>query len=180
MRALLARSAGYAVFDRRGRRVGVLIGLVGAESEQVAIRHEQLFFAHRRMLPSSVVAAVLPADRAVMLNVDRRELEKVVFAAAAKESAEPEETESATSENWHDRIGRYVAAGENKHLLFVSTLDGYKLIERSGDSPEPLQEVELDDELFRVVKLATSPLPKDRRLCAYLEPADRLAHHSFD
>ena len=59
------------------------------------------------------------------------------------------------------------------HLLFVSTSSGYMLVERDGPPPSLGRELVVPDEpgLFRVVKLAFSPLPRDARVCAYVEHA---------
>lgn len=57
------------------------------------------------------------------------------------------------------------------YLQFVSTPQGYHLLEQQGPAPAALDHVEVPehDGLFRVVKLANSPLPNDSRRCAYLE-----------
>jgi hypothetical protein len=57
------------------------------------------------------------------------------------------------------------------YLQFVSTPYGYHLLEQPGPAPAALDHVEVPehDGLFRVVKLAISPLPNDSRRCAYLE-----------
>ena len=59
-----------------------------------------------------------------------------------------------------------------KHILFVSRPTGYELVERDGDPPTPGTQVDLEENgaRFEVVKVATSPLPQDDRLCAYLQP----------
>jgi hypothetical protein len=57
---------------------------------------------------------------------------------------------------------------EQEHLLFVWKPSGYELIERSGDPPPVGSEVERDGETLHVAKIASSPLPGDKRLCAYL------------
>jgi hypothetical protein len=58
------------------------------------------------------------------------------------------------------------------HLLFVTKPTGYELAERDGDPPATGSTIELDDAgRFEVVKIASSPLPGDSRLCAYLQPA---------
>lgn len=57
------------------------------------------------------------------------------------------------------------------HLLFVSKPSGYELRERDGDAPQVGSSVEQDGETLRVTKVAPSPLPGDRRRCAYLVPA---------
>ena len=55
-----------------------------------------------------------------------------------------------------------------RHLLFVWRPSGYELVERDGDAPDVGAEIEVGEERFRVTKVAPSPLPGDRRPCAYL------------
>ncbi|MEP6813614.1 MAG: hypothetical protein ABI990_11540 [Actinomycetota bacterium] len=57
------------------------------------------------------------------------------------------------------------------YLLFVWKTSGYELREREGDAPAVGAEVEQDGELLRVTKIAPSPLPGDKRQCAYLSAA---------
>ena len=57
---------------------------------------------------------------------------------------------------------------EAAHLLFVRNGSGYRLVEREGPAPGVGSPIELD-RLFAVTKLGRSPLPGDRRRCAYLE-----------
>jgi hypothetical protein len=54
------------------------------------------------------------------------------------------------------------------HLLFVWKPSGYELREQEGDAPAVGAEVEADGTAMRVTKVAPSPLPGDRRQCAYL------------
>jgi hypothetical protein len=54
------------------------------------------------------------------------------------------------------------------HLLFVWKTSGYELREEMGDAPAVGAEVENDGRVLHVTKVAPSPLPGDRRLCAYL------------
>ncbi|HSI97064.1 MAG TPA: hypothetical protein VK926_01775 [Gaiellaceae bacterium] len=61
--------------------------------------------------------------------------------------------------------------GRGGHLLFVWSPSGYTLRERQGDPPNVGTEVEEAERRFRVAKIAPSPLPGDRRPCAYLLPA---------
>ena len=56
------------------------------------------------------------------------------------------------------------------HLRFVWTPNGYELREREGDPPSVGEEVEEGEERLRVTKVAPSPLPRDSRRCAYLQP----------
>jgi hypothetical protein len=53
-------------------------------------------------------------------------------------------------------------------IAFVSSPHGYRLVEGPGGVPGAGDVVELDDGSFRVVKVGPSPLPGDRRRCAYL------------
>ena len=54
------------------------------------------------------------------------------------------------------------------HLIFVWKTSGYELQERDGDAPPVGAQVEEGGETLRVTKVAPSPLPGDRRQCAYL------------
>jgi hypothetical protein len=54
------------------------------------------------------------------------------------------------------------------HLLFVWKTSGYELREQGGDVPAVGAVVEQDGVPLLVAKIAPSPLPGDRRLCAYL------------
>jgi hypothetical protein len=54
------------------------------------------------------------------------------------------------------------------HLLFVWKPSGYELREGAGDVPAVGAEVEADGDVMRVTKVGPSPLPGDRRACAYL------------
>ncbi|HET7567016.1 MAG TPA: hypothetical protein VFJ91_03435 [Gaiellaceae bacterium] len=54
------------------------------------------------------------------------------------------------------------------HLLFVWKTSGYELVEAEGDAPAVGSEVEQDGKMLRVTKVAPSPLPGDKRVCAYL------------
>jgi hypothetical protein len=60
------------------------------------------------------------------------------------------------------------------HVLFVWRATGYELVIRPGEPPEAGVEIELDGdsgERFLVTKVGPSPLPADRRPCAYLHPS---------
>jgi hypothetical protein len=54
------------------------------------------------------------------------------------------------------------------HLLYVWKPTGYELREAEGDAPAVGATVEQDGTAFQVTKVAPSPLPGDRRQCAYL------------
>lgn len=55
------------------------------------------------------------------------------------------------------------------HVLFVPWPDGYRLLEREGAPPARGDSLELGEDEFSVLRLGPSPLPGDRRRCAYLE-----------
>lgn len=61
--------------------------------------------------------------------------------------------------------------GRGGYLVFVWSPAGYRLEERQGEPPPAGAEVEDGERRFRVTKIAPSPLPGDRRICAYLLPA---------
>ena len=55
------------------------------------------------------------------------------------------------------------------HLLFVSEAAGYRLVARQGEPPAWGELLELDGLSGRVTRVGRSPLPGDRRPCAFLE-----------
>jgi hypothetical protein len=57
------------------------------------------------------------------------------------------------------------------YLLFVWKTSGYELREEMGDAPAVGAEVDADGQRMRVTKVAPSPLPGDKRDCAYLVAA---------
>jgi hypothetical protein len=54
------------------------------------------------------------------------------------------------------------------HLLFVWKTSGYELREAEGEVPAVGSEVEADGKTLLVTKVGPSPLPRDKRLCAYV------------
>jgi hypothetical protein len=57
---------------------------------------------------------------------------------------------------------------ESGWLAFVSTPQGYRLVDGPGAAPSIGDTVELAGGVFRVDKVGPSPLPGDTRRCAYL------------
>jgi len=57
------------------------------------------------------------------------------------------------------------------YLLFIGKPSGYELREREGDAPAVGDELEEDETRMTVTKVAPSPLPRDDRRCAYVQPA---------
>jgi hypothetical protein len=62
-----------------------------------------------------------------------------------------------------------MADGKGNHLLFIWKPSGYELREADGEVPGIGSEVEADNQMLRVTKVAPSPLPGDSRPCAYLQ-----------
>lgn len=58
----------------------------------------------------------------------------------------------------------------DQHLLFVSKPTGYELTTREGEPPSIGSTVELDGAgRYFVSRIGPSPLPQDKRPCAYLQ-----------
>jgi hypothetical protein len=57
---------------------------------------------------------------------------------------------------------------DGQHLLFVWKPSGYELVEQDGEAPAVGSAVELEGQQFLVTKRGSSPLPGDKRACAYL------------
>jgi hypothetical protein len=76
-----------------------------------------------------------------------------------------EEQGQAQTQNEQPQVG---GAG---YVLFVSKPTGYELMARSGEPPAIGSVVELDGQEGRwiVSRVGPSPLPQDRRRCAYLQ-----------
>jgi hypothetical protein len=53
------------------------------------------------------------------------------------------------------------------HLLFVWTPKGYELEERDGELPTVGSSVDGNGKQLHVTKIGPSPLPGDKRPCAY-------------
>jgi len=199
VRELLGTAQQYAVLEPRGKRIGAFIGLVGAGAE-FAIRHDGIFLWRRRVLPIAMVAKVLPAQRAVVLKVDQRALERTNGGSTSVAGISNSGDEGAADGAWQERIARYVSVSngggdendgedgerpieakersdqqaDERHLLFVSTSRGYQLVERDGPPPAAFGDVTVPghEGLFRVVKVAASPLPNDPRVCAYVQQTE--------
>ena len=185
VRELLATAQQYAVLEPRGKRIGAFIGLVGAGAEGFAFRHDGIFLWRRRVLPITMVARVLPDQRAVVLKVDQRALERTNAGATSDAGSSHSGYEDAPADGaWQERIARYVSASnggsddkdgdqqtDERHLLFVSTSRGYALVEADGPPPAAFRDVTVlgHEGVFRVVKVAASPLPNDSRVCAYVQ-----------
>jgi hypothetical protein len=69
---------------------------------------------------------------------------------------------------------------EPGYVVFVSSPDGYRLLQRDGPVPDRGTALELDDGVHLVLRLGTSPLPGDRRRCAFVEREEPAAAERND
>jgi len=66
-------------------------------------------------------------------------------------------------------------------VAFVASPDGYRLLDRDGPPSVGGAVLELDGDAFVVLRLGPSPLPGDRRRCAFLERKEPpSAERTFD
>jgi hypothetical protein len=183
---LLGAAANYAVFDSRGRRIGLVIELVDdSESggQRLAIRRDGVLLWHRRLLPLDAVETIDPERRLVVVDEDR----EAARVAATTEAIHRDSlarvyyyTRPESLRNVEDggislgeerSVTPSAPAASERYLRFVSTPNGYRLDEQAGGPPEVgtlINGIDLPDRLV-VVKLGPSPLPHDPRVCAYLE-----------
>lgn len=112
------------------------------------------FWRRRRRLPPSLLLPSLDRLAELIEGVVAR-LDQVALASEPTLSApEPEVAPPP------------VQAG---HVLFVAGPEGYRLFQRDGPPPDRGAALALDDSVFLVLRLGPSPLPGDRRRCAFLE-----------
>lgn len=92
----------------------MFIELAGPGGEQVAIRDDGVLLWRRRLLPITAVASVFPKRRIVVLNVVRRTLSSTLTAPDAVSRTAPSEEEAVdVSDQWQERVARYVSTGED-------------------------------------------------------------------
>jgi hypothetical protein len=82
-------------------------------------------------------------------------------AEAEAELEQPAATETAEAED--------TAEPDPGYVLFVWSPAGYALLNRSGEPPPIGSEVGVSGGRLEVVKIGPSPLPGDRRRCAFLD-----------
>jgi hypothetical protein len=161
------------------RRLLPITSVASVSPEQRAI----LLNVDRRTLSSTLAppgASAPPAPSAeegseAPGGFEERVARYVVANDADQPNADPADAVSNPST---DSAGTEPAQGDQlgaaRHLLFVSTTRGYTLVEQEGPPPPLGQRIEVPAETnpFRVAKLGPSPLPNDRRICAYLEQTE--------
>lgn len=169
VRGLLDSAQGYAVVGGDGKRAGIFIEVGGANGDRIAIRKDGVFVWRREFLPLSSVEDVVPERRLILLNGDRDAGDQDV----RNDEPDPDDRD------WRGRIESYVSRDAEgrpetpaRHLRFISTSSGYRLVETEGPPPSTGATVAVSEELgpFLVMRLGPSPLPNDDRICAYLAP----------
>lgn len=75
-----------------------------------------------------------------------------------------------------ERLDRFERAGLRSasiagHTVFVSTANGYMIVERVGPPAEPGEEVVVDGVRYVAAGYRSSPFPADRRPCVIVEAA---------
>ena len=177
--------------ERRRAQAGRLLGrLRGQRSahlavlEQLALAAQDLHALHRLHERRRAQAGRLLARI--------RTQQPAQLAGLQEQLARTEEhlqTVSLLHERRHAQAGRLLArlrpqpadrdeGDEAGHLVFLQLEGGYELLERDGRLPSPDTRLELADfpnRLFVVTNVGRSPLPNDRRACAFAHPVSRRA-----
>lgn len=139
--------------------------------------------AARRALTTAEAAMAQRETRVGDLELMRRRLEgeaealarrsaQVLAEQAALESGRGELARAVAAVSSGLGLGPAGSAGPDpgtSHLLFVPG-GRYRLEEAEGPAPGVADEVVIDERRYRVFRVGSSPLPGDRRLCAYVEP----------
>jgi hypothetical protein len=155
LRGQLARA--QAELTQARERVAALHELVGRLSAEAANERERRRAAEARPSLHEELAPLwthLAGQRELLAGLAAR-LEHAVRPRPLRElpAAKPEP-----------------APESQAHVLFLTTHDGYELIERDGAAPAAGTDVALaDGRHAEVVKVGPSPLPGDRRRCAFAQ-----------
>jgi hypothetical protein len=137
----------------------------------------------RTWRPNALLSVLLASAAALLLAAGAVAIRRRSAAArgpdpaGGKSEAEAEPTVQArtvqAAEDDAPRHGHRPDEPPAVHVLFVPTELGYALVERAGDVPPVLDQIEGRDlgmeGRFLVSKVSASPLPRDDRRCAYLE-----------
>ena len=121
---------------------------------------------------------LLPSLDRLATLIDR--VVELVDAVGGSRAPEAEPEPVPAPQPAHEAVAA-VGAEEVGWLAFVPSAHGYRLVERTGAAPSSGAVLELDDGLYRVVRLAPSPLPRDGRSGAYVERQEPSAEdRTFD
>ncbi len=128
-------------------------------------------------------ASVQDRER-LTVELDRREQELATSASELRELQETLAADRVAIEEQRDELrqavealsGGLVMPGASVPVVetspaYVALVPGgrYRLVERDDGPPSVGAQIRVEEETFRIVRLGMSPLPNDRRRCAYLE-----------
>lgn len=164
-----------AALDARSAELDVRERLATGKAEEIA--------SIRRSL--AVAEAELRERESRLADLDARAEELEGIAAAVEERQRALEAAEATLVESRVELERAVAgvskdlgfehtaepAAADAHVCFVPG-ERYRIVAADGPAPEPGTELRLEDVPFRVLRVGSSPLPGDRRRCAFLEPLE--------
>ena len=172
---------GFRVFAIDGVELGVIDDLDPGPRASLWIRQKGVFRSHRTSVSMNELEAVNDHDGIVVLRIGSAAYEELVRAETdgrAPPVVHPTARDDGASAD--ERLGGDPAArasnpepASSGHLLFVGTAGGYFLVERDtapGGAGALLELPDFPEARFRITKVGPSPLPGDRRRCAYLQP----------
>jgi hypothetical protein len=195
---LLGSAANYAVFDPRGRRIGLVIELVDdpeSGGQRLAISRDGIFLWRRRLLPLDAVETIDAERRYVVVDEDRETARVAatpeaidgdslagdslarVYYYTRPQNVRNDEGAARGLDEEEPSVPLATPAASNRYLQFVSAPTGYRLEAQDGQPPAVgtrISGIDLPEPLI-VVKVGPSPLPHDRRVCVFLEPEIPLA-----
>jgi len=180
---------GSAELDERHAELAALALDLGARAEKV--RADERDIAVRKQELGAVELRRAAVERREEALVEREgALERVAAELASRELrlAEAERASPIAGREAPSRALASVSSGlplpdrddaperdAAGHILFLAG-EGYRVVEREGRAALVDELVEVDGQEFVVTRVGRSPLPGDRRACAYLEPARDSRH----
>lgn len=155
--------AGSTELDQRQASLGELAAEL-ASREQALAEGERLLEARRSELGAVELRRASVERREEALADRQRELDEL----RTELSRRIEETE-LRSRTASEQDANRTAPDSTAHVLLLVT-DRYTLRAADGPAPPAGSSVDVDGQSFRVTRVGRSPLPGDRRPCAFLEP----------
>ena len=180
---------GSAELDDRHAELAALALDLGARDEKV--RADERYIAVRKQELGAVELRRAAAERREEAATKREgALERIAAELASRERhlAEAERAGVTAGREEPFRAAANASSGRRlphrddaaepdtaRHILYLPA-DGYRMVERDGRAARVDALVEVDGQKFVVTRVGRSPLPGDRRACAYLEPARNSRH----
>ena len=164
--------------ERSGQRLGEVLvarGLVSAAAVANALAEQRGSFLKTEYGFGTGLRALMGRSSVPESGATAPEAPPLSPTQRPEGTAPPPAAAAQASRSKQRREGSPEAQGQPHpdlgHLLFVPTYQGYLLLHRSGSAPALGEVLELPDTAgvrLVVAKLALSPLPQDKRVCAYL------------